>query len=56
MRTNICVGARTGERVQSYWMNGSDYAGLPSNLPWPCKISTIRDGRCKRKKVHPEFA
>ena len=55
-RTNICVGARTGQWAQSYIINGSDYAGLPSSSPWSYKMLTIVDGKSKRKRVHPGFA
>jgi hypothetical protein len=34
-------------------MNGSDYAGLPSSLPWPYQIVTAMDGKFKKTGETP---
>jgi hypothetical protein len=49
-RTTICIGVRIGQPAQSQIINGSDYAGLPSSLLWPCQTLSTVDGKSKRRK------
>jgi hypothetical protein len=49
--TTICIGTRTVQPAQSQIKNGSDYAGLPSSLLWPCQIFSTTDGQIQKEKV-----
>jgi len=42
-RTTVCIGARIVQAAQRKFLNGSDYAVLPSSLPWPYQIFFTAD-------------
>jgi len=49
-KTDICIGTTKMRPTQSEFITGSDYADLPSSLPWPFEIATTGEGKSKGKK------